>query len=318
MGLQKRNRRLVKYLIEEVLSAKYHDRNQSASAIQEFGYDDLSVELQNEYSKEVRFIACYNSDVARKNKITRERNIKKFEKLFEEKKKKGTLSEVKEVYHKLKSFLSKYHMTKLYNIKLSKIEMDDAVKEDNEENYQILIYRNADAIEFEEQIDGRYFLQTEVGKSKLSKELVERYYKSLQKVERSFRILKNEFDIRPVNVRKETRIQGYIMICYLALLIETLIERKINEMYPNDTDRKKQKAMLIGEENGLLNMRILKEELETVILVPLYFGKGKKPKYISTSIPNNIRKLLSSLGIKNALDPEKLYYSKKGMRDYNG
>jgi len=74
--------------------------------------------------------------------------------------------------------------------------------------------------------------------------------------------------------------------------------------------------MLIGEENDLLNMRVLKEELETVILVPLYFGKGKKPRYISTSIPNNIRKLLSTLGIKNALDPEKLYYSEKGMRDY--
>ena len=67
--------------------------------------------------------------------------------------------------------------------------------------------------------------------------------------------------------------------------------------------------MLIGEEHGLLNMRILEGELETVILVPLYFGKGKKPRYISTSIPNNIRKLLFSPGIKNALDPEKLYYS---------
>jgi len=54
---------------------------------------------------------------------------------------KGILSELNEAYHQLKSFLSKYHMTKFYDIKLSKIEMENAFKEDKKKNYQILIYQ---------------------------------------------------------------------------------------------------------------------------------------------------------------------------------
>ncbi|MCK4297593.1 MAG: hypothetical protein KAX28_13170 [Candidatus Marinimicrobia bacterium] len=62
MGLQKRNRRIVKYLMPIVLKAG------KSSRIQEFIYEDLSEELKKEYSERVRFIACYNKDVAKVNR----------------------------------------------------------------------------------------------------------------------------------------------------------------------------------------------------------------------------------------------------------
>ncbi|MBA7658081.1 hypothetical protein ES703_66029 [subsurface metagenome] len=85
-------------------------------------------------------------------------------------------------------------------------------------------------IEKEESLDGRYFIQTEVSEQ-IDKAEIERSYKSLQKVEQAFRIVKDEFDIRPMHVRKETRIRGHVMISYFALLIETLMEKKVKELF---------------------------------------------------------------------------------------
>ena len=63
----------------------------------------------------------------------------------------------------------------------------------------------------------------------------------MQKVERAFKFSKNEIDIRPVYVRNETRIKGHVMVCYLALLIEILIEKEILKLFPeiDETENKK-------------------------------------------------------------------------------
>ena len=46
--------------------------------------------------------------------------------------------------------------------------------------------------------------------------------------------------------------------------------------------------------------------MDTVRLVPLYIDGKESPVYISTQIGNNIKKLFSALGIRKALDPEKM------------
>ncbi len=315
MGLQKRNRRIVKYLMPIVLQACLHPaaagQAGQSGRIQEFSYEDLSEELKREYSEKVRFIACYNKDVAKANSYTREKNIANFEKLAEGVELEGKLSDIKDRYHSLKSFLSKYHMTKFYKISLEKIEAKD--HEGEEEKYTLRVVKNNSAIEYEESIDGRYFIQTEVEASKLSKELVENSYKSLQKVERAFNVLKNEFDIRPVFVRREARIRGHVMICYLSLLIEVLIEKKLKEIYPEIEDSEQREKIIKKSRrdgNEALTITTLMEELDTVRLVPLYVDKSKSPRYISTMIGNNVKKLLSSLGIRNANHPDDLRISK--------
>ena len=47
------------------------------------------------------------------------------------------------------------------------------------------------------------------------------------KIEKSFRILKTDFESRPVYVRREDRIRAHFLTCYLALLVFRLLEKKV-------------------------------------------------------------------------------------------
>lgn len=51
------------------------------------------------------------------------------------------------------------------------------------------------------------------------------------KIEESFRIMKTDFESRPVYVSREDRIRAHFLICYLALLIYRILEKKIGEKY---------------------------------------------------------------------------------------
>ena len=51
------------------------------------------------------------------------------------------------------------------------------------------------------------------------------------KIEESFRILKTDFESRPVFVSREDRIRAHFLTCYLALLIFRLLEKKIGKGY---------------------------------------------------------------------------------------
>ena len=217
LGLQKRNRKVIDHLLEKVL--KNPDE-----PLQEFGYSDLSSTLQKKYRKGVRFIAGYNKKVASKTQGKRDRNIALFRKLIEETKLVGDLKTVKKSNDRLKLFLSKKHITRLYTLNMEKIEEEEDV-------YRLEVQEIESVIKKEESLDGRYFIQTEVSEQ-IDKEEIERAYKSLQKVEQAFRIVKDVFDIRPMHVRKETRIRGHVIISYFSLLIETLLEKKVKEIFP--------------------------------------------------------------------------------------
>ena len=54
------------------------------------------------------------------------------------------------------------------------------------------------------------------------------------KIEESFRILKTDFESRPVYVSREDRIRAHFLICYLSLLIFRLLEKKIGEGYTSN------------------------------------------------------------------------------------
>ena len=294
LGLQKRNRKVVDNLLEKVLK-------NPEEPLQEFGYSDLSATLQKKYPEGVRFIAGYNLKVAKKTRKKRDHNIALFRKLVGETKLGGSLKAVKKSNDKLKSFLSKKHITRLYKLSMQKGE---------EDVYCLEIQEIEAAIEKEKSLDGRYFIQTEVS-DQIDKAEIERAYKSLQKVEQAFRIGKDKFDIRPVHVRLETRIRGHVMVSYFALLIETLLEKKVREIFPGAYDKYEKVVKRIrrtGEEP--LTMMTLFEELEDVRLIPLEFksetGKAVKISYISTKIDNDVKKVLASLGVRNAMNPEKL------------
>ena len=205
-------------------------------------------------------------------------------------------------------------MSKFYDISIVKINSENNEKPQNNDCYQLCIQKNDDVISFEQNLDGKFFLQTEVDDDTLKQQSVVSAYKSLQKVERAFKFTKNEIDIRPVYVRNETRIKGHVMICYLCLLFETLIEKEILKLFPEMTETENKKKIdrkSNRNENDGLTMITLREELDTIRLIPLYINGKQTPKYISTSISNNVKKLFSALGIINSSDPKYLRFKIK-------
>lgn len=50
-------------------------------------------------------------------------------------------------------------------------------------------------------------------------------------IEENFRIMKTEFEARPVYVRREDRIKAHFLTCYISLLIYRLLEKKLDNKY---------------------------------------------------------------------------------------
>lgn len=54
-------------------------------------------------------------------------------------------------------------------------------------------------------------------------------YRSLWRVEESFRAMKSQLDARPVYLQKEETVKGHFLVCYIAVLLERLLQLKVLE-----------------------------------------------------------------------------------------
>jgi len=52
-------------------------------------------------------------------------------------------------------------------------------------------------------------------------------YHNLWRIEESFKIMKSDLDARPVFLQKEETIKGHFLICYLAVLLERILQFKV-------------------------------------------------------------------------------------------
>jgi transposase len=50
-------------------------------------------------------------------------------------------------------------------------------------------------------------------------------------IEENFRIMKTDFDARPVYVRRDDRIKAHFLTCYISLLVYRLLEKKLDNKY---------------------------------------------------------------------------------------
>ena len=76
----------------------------------------------------------------------------------------------------------------------------------------------------EERLDGKYLLAT--SDPSLPAGEVALGYKNLQEAERSFRDMKSTLALRPVYHRLEPRIRAHVLLCWLALLLVRVAERR--------------------------------------------------------------------------------------------
>ncbi|QUH25560.1 IS1634 family transposase [Serpentinicella alkaliphila] len=119
-------------------------------------------------------------------------------------------------------------------------------------------------------------------------------YKSLYKIEESFRILKTNLKTRPVYHFKERRIRSHFLICYLALVMQRILEYKlaVNKVelstyeiinglegfIIDEIDYKVDKLYIMSDK--LLNSKINKD-----------IFKIEKNVLLSNEIPNIIKKM---------------------------
>ena len=80
-------------------------------------------------------------------------------------------------------------------------------------------------------------------------------YKEQWQIERSFRTIKSFFDIRPVNHRKEERIEAHVFVCVLSLLIARLFEKSMNEEMTISDMLSELKAIPIKTADGIITLR---------------------------------------------------------------
>ncbi|MFG3656679.1 IS1634 family transposase [Streptomyces sp. NPDC047706] len=82
----------------------------------------------------------------------------------------------------------------------------------------------------EARLDGKYLLAT--SDPDLPAEDVALGYKNLLEAERAFRTMKSTLDLRPVYHRLDERIRAHVLLCWLALLLIRVAERRTEQTWP--------------------------------------------------------------------------------------
>lgn len=85
---------------------------------------------------------------------------------------------------------------------------------------------NQKAYEYEKAICGKFLLVTNTG---LPAEECMKSYRQLAEIERTFREIKSFVKLRPFYHRDAGRIRAHVFVCVLALLMEKLMEKKLNK-----------------------------------------------------------------------------------------
>ncbi len=84
------------------------------------------------------------------------------------------------------------------------------------------------AIEEEARYDGFYAVCTNLDDSPAD---IAKINHDRWEIEESFRIMKSEFEARPVYLQRDDRIEAHFLTCFIALMIYRILEKKLGEKY---------------------------------------------------------------------------------------
>lgn len=104
----------------------------------------------------------------------------------------------------------------------------------------------------EEMYDGFYAVVTNLDGDPAE---IIRINKRRWEIKENFRIMKSEFEARPVYVQREDRIKAHFLTCFISLLIYRLLEKKLDEKYTCSQILDTLKSMqmtLLSKESGYI------------------------------------------------------------------
>lgn len=146
---------------------------------------------------------------------------------------------------------------------------------------------DSDKIRDEEKYDGFYAVITNLegdigGILKINRQRWE--------IEENFRIMKTDFEARPVYVRREDRIKAHFLTCYISLLVYRLLEKKIGNNYTCNeilSTLRSMQVTLLSKESGYIpsyKRTVLTDDLHKA------FGFHTDYEFISKSAMRSIIK----------------------------
>jgi transposase len=158
-----------------------------------------------------RFVVCHNPHEAERDRSKREETIRRLEEelsRLERQRSKAKSAKAKQAHLRGECALRDHPSLGRYLRQLGdgRLRIDRA------------------KVKAEARLDGKFLLST--SDPELSAEDVALGYKNLLEAERSFRDLKGALALRPVFHRLEHRIRAHILLCWLALLLIRVAERR--------------------------------------------------------------------------------------------
>lgn len=127
-----------------------------------------------------------------------------------------------------------------------------AITEDGEVAGRNIYDLDSDRISEEEMYDGFYAvitnLEGDIGE-------ILKINRQRWEIEENFRIMKTDFEARPVYVRRDERIKAHFLICYISLLVYRLLEKKLGNAYTCNEILRTLRSMqvtLLSKESGYI------------------------------------------------------------------
>ena len=135
----------------------------------------------------------------------------------------------------------------------------------------------------------------------MNADYVSSLYHHLVQIEECFRIMKSEFEIRPLFVRDRDSVTGHVLLCIVALIMVRLIQKKAAEKECSITaDCVYLKSKEFNLTNGL---RKVKEENSTSVVEPEFLFElltGVKMPNVSTM--EELRKIFKIKSMNRSKD----------------
>ncbi len=162
------------------------------------------------------------------------------------------------------------------------------ITEDGEIAEKKVCELDLDKIRNEEKYDGFYAVITNLegdisGILKINRQRWE--------IEENFRIMKTDFEARPVFVRREDRIKAHFLTCYISLMIYRLLEKKLDNRYTCNeilSTLRSMRLTLLSKESGYIPSY---KRTDITDALHMAFGFHTDYEFISRS---NMRSIIKS------------------------
>ena len=253
--------------------------------------EDKSLYVKSSEMEGEQYLLCLSERKLKKEEEIYKRRIEKFESAIEKIEQglhvKRRLKSYDKVLEKIGRLKEKYKVGNLYDIEF---------KQDDDSQNATAINLNKKENKCKDLFDrtGKYLLRT--NRTDLSKEEISRIHRSLTQVEKSFRCMKSDLGLRPIEHQNDNRIKAHIFITVLAyyMISGILYMLRGNEFLPNSWE-------------SICNL--LSTHLRGI--TSFETTDGYRIDLKNNTVPTvDQRKIYNTLGIKNQPKPNKYLKTK--------